>query len=741
MSVGPDGDSTLLDRHAAGVAAPVAPARNERAPPQPPSEGQGLRIRTWLAALTVGWALLACIPTSYVIWRAYQDQRAMTELHTLETARALTIAVDGEFERFIATLQALATSQLLDRPDFVAFQREASDVLGAYPGAVIVLADATGQELVSTPRNLGETLSKRANIALLRRIFADGKPAISDSFADATAADPPVAAAVPVLRKGDVVYGLTMGIPPAYFADILRRQHLPADWIASIFDGNGAVVARTHASERYLGHRGAPTLMERMAKVREGVVETTTLEGVVVFSAFSRSFISGWAVAIGVPKEELNAQLARILWGTAGGGAVLLLPGLLLAKFIGQRIVRPIQALSAPALAVGRGDPVEVPPLRLYEANQVGRSLIAASRLLRRRAEQRFHAEQERAEAEAWLRLAMDVGRMGTWEFDPASRRVVGSQSTDTIHGMPSEDQPRTLGDYMRRVHPDDVERFSREMIEATRRRGVVAIEYRLLQAGGSVRWIASRGAFVRRPDGSGRLIGALFDITDRKQSEAALAKALHEKDGLIAQKEMLFREINHRVKNSLQSVSALLRLQAASRRHSELREQLLEADQRVLIIARVHEQFYTQAESATKIDIGQYLRNVCGGFERSGGEGGPKVSVEVAADPSEMAADQALSLALLVNELVTNALKHAFQGKEAGTVAVTFRVERDGRRWLSVADDGCGLPDGFSPQDSTGLGMKLVRGFAEALEGQLVIDSSAAGSRFTVIMPPARSL
>ena len=113
---------------------------------------------------------------------------------------------------------------------------------------------------------------------------------------------------------------------------------------------------------------------------------------------------------------------------------------------------------------------------------------------------------------------------------------------------------------------------------------------------------------------------------------------------------------------------------------------------------------------------------------------------VAVNVDRSEMATDQALALALLVNELVTNALKYAFGGRSAGSVTVTLRVESDGRRRLCVADDGNGLPEGFAPERSEGLGMKLVQGFLQSLNGELVIDSSQAGSRFTVLMPPASS-
>lgn len=152
----------------------------------------------------------------------------------------------------------------------------------------------------------------------------------------------------------------------------------------------------------------------------------------------------------------------------------------------------------------------------------------------------------------------------------------------------------------------------------AAARRGDISIEYRLVRADGGIRWLASRGSTVCASDGSKRVIGALFDITERKTAEAALARALGDKGALLAQKEMLLKEMNHRVKNSLQAVSAMLRLQAANSRDRLLRRFLLEADQRVLIIARVHEHFYKQAEAADRIEAAQYLHELCGSLERT---------------------------------------------------------------------------------------------------------------------------
>ncbi|HSQ05042.1 MAG TPA: diguanylate cyclase, partial [Burkholderiales bacterium] len=135
---------------------------------------------------------------------------------------------------------------------------------------------------------------------------------------------------------------------------------------------------------------GAPALIKRMTEIREGSLETTSVEGIPVLSVFSRSAISQWAVAIGIPTKMLTAELRQMLWWLIFGVASLLLSSLGFASLIGGRISRSIHGLTAPALALGFGEAVEVPPLELSEADEVGQALMKASRMLRD-AEHRAH--------------------------------------------------------------------------------------------------------------------------------------------------------------------------------------------------------------------------------------------------------------------------------------------------------------------------------------------------------------
>lgn len=340
------------------------------------------RQLNWLVAATVVPAVLAAILLSAY---SYQRQRANIEQTTLETAQALAEAVDQELASGQTALHALATSPYLASGDLASFHRQARKALPNLPGNNIVLTDASGQQLVNTLVPFGQPLPVHANPAQLRRVFGTGKPEISDLYVGAVTRHMLIGIDVPV-RVGDrVIYDLTMGFNPARLGEILTRQGLPEGWIGAIFDSRGKIVARTQDSERYVGQDGAPALVHAMARSPEGRVETRSLEGIAVLSVFTHSKVSNWSVAIGIPDRIIAAELWQPILLIVAGAVVLLASGMALARLLATRLRRSITSLVAPAAALGRGEEVVVPPLPLAEAEEVGRALTSASKILRDR--------------------------------------------------------------------------------------------------------------------------------------------------------------------------------------------------------------------------------------------------------------------------------------------------------------------------------------------------------------------
>ncbi len=396
-----------------------------------------MTIRRQLVRLVAATLLPAAVCTSLLIVYAHNRQRALVEGRTQDVARALAQTVDRELARNQAAMLALATSPHLASGDLAAFHRQALQAMRDLPGDIFVLSDASGQQLVNTERPFGEPLPRRASLPQVRRVFETGKPAISDLFVGEWARRPLVAIDVPVRLDDRVAYALAMAVFPERLAEVLKYQKIQPDWVVSIFDRQGTIVARTHAAERFVGEKGAPELVQRIAQADEGRVLTDTLEGIPAVAVFSRSAMSQWSVAIEVPRDSIN----RALWIPIGwviAGAVLLLAGgILMAQRLGSAISRSIRGLIPPAVALGRGDPVVVPPLHLREADDVGRELMSASERLRER-------EKTLALVSHDLRSPLNVFMVGAATVDRLARRLPG--------GEPIREVAASLTDLTRRM-------------------------------------------------------------------------------------------------------------------------------------------------------------------------------------------------------------------------------------------------------------------------------------------------
>ncbi len=204
------------------------------------------------------------------------------------------------------------------------------------------------------------------------------------------------------------------------------------------------------------------------------------------------------------------------------------------------------------------------------------------------------------------------------------------------------------------------------------------------------------------------RMAQLFFDITDRKWSRKARRAAA-------------FDELNHRVKNNLAMVASLLQLQARGS-DEQVREHLVKAAARVQSIAEVHDALSRGAGSDT-VDFGAYLQDLCVSLRRSLAIE-DRIALRVDTQPENLSVEKAISLGMVVNELVTNAVKYAYPNGEAGAITVAFRRDRD-RLALTVGDHGQGLA---SEPAAAGLGMRLVRSLLDQLGGEIRVDNKRRG-------------
>ena len=211
----------------------------------------------------------------------------------------------------------------------------------------------------------------------------------------------------------------------------------------------------------------------------------------------------------------------------------------------------------------------------------------------------------------------------------------------------------------------------------------------------------------------------------------------LEEKNGLIsvalAEKETLLREIHHRVKNNLQVISSLLSLQAKQIQDNTALEAIQEGQNRVKSMALIHQNLY-QEENLVGVDVQQYVEKLIDSLVRSYKIDTAQIEVLKDIDPVKFDVDTIIPLGLILNELISNVLKYAFEGREEGKIEVSLKSAAD-TVTLQVADDGIGLPASFDPAKNRSLGYRLIRAFANKLNAQLDVQGQP-GTRVSIRVP-----
>jgi two-component sensor histidine kinase len=203
-----------------------------------------------------------------------------------------------------------------------------------------------------------------------------------------------------------------------------------------------------------------------------------------------------------------------------------------------------------------------------------------------------------------------------------------------------------------------------------------------------------------------------------------------------LKEKETLLQEIHHRVKNNLQVISSLINIQLRKLEPGSARHALQECQTRVQAIALIHEKLY-QSRDYSRVPFSQYARGLATNVFHASGSSPGAVKLEIEVGEVALAVDKAIPCGLILNELLTNALKHAFPQERRGTVRVELHQTAAGSVRLAVKDDGVGLPADLDVRQSDTLGMQLVRTLAEQLAAKLEVSRTAAGTSFEVVFQP----
>ncbi len=332
-------------------------------------------------------------------------------------------------------------------------------------------------------------------------------------------------------------------------------------------------------------------------------------------------------------------------------------------------------------------------------------------------------AEEALRESERMYRAIGESIDYGVWICDPEGRNIYASDSFLKLVGM-TQQQCSDFG-WGNVLHPEDAERTIAAWKECVRTEGTWDIEHRFRGVDGEWHPILARGVPVRNEQGHiTSWAGINLDIGRLKRTEEALIASLREK-------EVLLKEIHHRVKNNMQVISSLVDLQADQLGDATIKTILQDVIHRVRSMALVHEKLYQSTDMA-RVDFADYAQTLLGYLWRAHSTAASRIRLILDLEQIALSVNVAVPCGLILNELATNALKHAFGTKSSGEVTVSLRGSPEGEVYLRVRDNGTGLPPEFDWQKTKSLGLYLVQILARQLSATVEV-SGIGGTEFSI--------
>jgi PAS domain S-box-containing protein len=295
-------------------------------------------------------------------------------------------------------------------------------------------------------------------------------------------------------------------------------------------------------------------------------------------------------------------------------------------------------------------------------------------------------------------------------------------------------------------LHPDDFERCMERWKQSLETGEIYEIEYRLRRADGVYRW--HLGQAVPYRDESGQIVrwfGSCTDIHEQKTEQDRLeAEVQIRTEALrrsLLERETLLKEVHHRVKNNLQVISSLLRMQAELLSDRRAAAALKDGERRVLAMSLIHEWLYRD-QHMDSVNFGQYAQTLVTEIFRATGARSRNIAHRLEMADVRLTVDRAIPCGLILNELVTNVIKYAYAPGSSGDVVIRLQEQPSGVIRLVVADSGVGLPPDFDLQGTKSLGLQIVSILTRQIAGDLRVDTSA-GTSFVLEFPrgqrPAR--
>jgi PAS domain S-box-containing protein len=625
------------------------------------ASGRRREFRAWsLKAEFLIFGLILVLPVTllaaFFLLQIASSNREQVEARMLQVAAGVAHAVDRELQKRITIMDTLAASPALDRADLSYFHAVAAAAMSEDKAGIFLIDPRTQQQLVNTYRPYGTPLPNYGSPETAARVLQSRTWQVSDFFIGRVSQRPAFDIMLPVIRGGQIKYLLAMGLEPFMLKNILLGQKLTPDWILSVADRGGTILARSSGPDDLVGRKLSPELFTQEP---DTIRRFAALDGVAALRSVARSELAGWQVAVRVPVELVEGPTRRSLLWLGLLSAVALVLTAALASFFARVTAKPIALAAKAAGELAQRAPVPAFTSRIREAND----LMAA---LRRASVELAHAEEERQAAVQSLRessarktaildsaldaiVAMDQeGRI--IDFNPAAEKLFGRRREDVLGKTVAD---TIVPERLRQSHWSGLRRFLQ-----TGASNVIGrhTELPALRADGS-EFPAELAIAVTPLDKGERIFTAyLRDITERKRA----AKT----------EKLLSGELEHRTNNLFAVVDAIADQTLRGERSLKEARELFGA--RIRALARTHQQL-TKANWAG-LTLQEIARRELEPFAARITIEGPDVLLN---------SHYAQNFSLALHELGTNAAKYGALSVPAGQVSIRWTADEAGR-------DGC---------------------------------------------------
>jgi len=331
-------------------------------------------------------------------------------------------------------------------------------------------------------------------------------------------------------------------------------------------------------------------------------------------------------------------------------------------------------------------------------------------------------------EREFWLAESQKAAKIGTYSLNIAEGKWSSTDVLNEIFGIDIT-YDRNVEGWLDIVHPEQRDEMAIYLNRLLTERTTFDKDYRIIRQSDNIeRWVYGRGELILDQAGTPvRMVGTIQDITGRKLAEREL-------QGSLREKEILLQEVHHRVKNNMAIVTSLLELQSMVITDEAVRQAFRESRQRIKSIALVHEKLYKNRDFKN-ISIRDYIDElVCDLSEAYGYDSG-KLSIRQDIQDISLNLNILIPFGLIINEVITNSLKHAFENVETPKVEISFCSDDRDMATLTVSDNGMGLPDNGDISGRKTVGLQVVNALVNQIGGHMEIDGDK-GTRVIVTFP-----